>query len=132
VAAERLKLGMTVQDMVRVMSGGHRGATIVCMRLLQHGERVDPDTFHGGVASILDLDTLGIYEARIWTFYKDVCDRHLGRMIAVLRAHALGQLAGVSAQTLNHAVDNRGQRLDLDAVIGAVKSRLPNFQLDVR
>jgi hypothetical protein len=73
------------------------------------------------------LDTLGIYEHRIWGLYKDVCDCHLGKMIAVLRANQLGQLAGVNAHALNHAIDNYGDGIDLNAVVEAVKSRLPNF-----
>lgn len=128
MANERIKLEMTVQDMLLAMSGGNPGALTVCMELLKNGEKIDPDEFFkGGFASILDLDTLGIYEHRIWKLYKDVCGGHLGKMVAVLRANQLGQLAGVNAQALNHAIDNSGAGIDLDAVVEAVKSRLPNF-----
>ena len=127
MANERIKLDMTVQDMLFAMGGGNPGALTVCIQLLKDGEKIDPDAFIGGFASILDLDTLGIYEHRIWGLYKDVCGCHLGKMIAVLRANQLGQLAGVNAQALNHAIDNRGAGIDLDAVVEAVKSRLPNF-----
>ncbi|MFA5942192.1 MAG: hypothetical protein WC798_00755 [Candidatus Paceibacterota bacterium] len=127
MANERIRLEMTVQEMLMAMGGGNPGALTVCMELLKKGEKIDPDAFNGGFASLLDLDTLGIYEHRIWGLYKDVCGCHVGKTIAVLRAHQLGQLAGVDTKTLNHAIDNRGAGIDLDAVVEAVKSRLPNF-----
>lgn len=76
---------------------------------------------------ILLLDTLEIYNERIYMLWSDVCGRDMGKMIAVLRAYQLGQLAGVNAVALNHAIDNRGDGIDLAAVVEAVRSRLTNF-----
>jgi len=130
MANKRIKFDMTTQDMLFAMSGGNPEALTVCTQLWKDGEKIYPDAFNGGFASILDLDTLGIYEHRIWELYKDVCGCHLGKMIAVLRANQLGQLASVSAQALNHAIDNRGAGIDLDAVVEAVKSHVPNFNFE--
>lgn len=130
MANERIRLEMSVLDVPKAMGGGNPGALTVCMQLLRNGERVDPDAFGGGLSSILMLDTLKIYESRIWMLYKDVCGQHLGKMIAVLRAHQLGKLAGVDTKTLNHAIDHYGDGIDLDAVVKAVQSRLPNFNLE--
>jgi len=77
------------------------------------------------------MDTLGIYEERIWGLYEDVCGGEPGKVIALLRAYQLGQLAGVTLEALNHAIDNRGDGLDLEAVVEAVKGRLPNFNPEV-
>lgn len=127
MANERIKLDMSVRDVIMTMGGGNPDALTACMELLSKGERVDPDAFGGGLSSLLMLDTLGIYEERIYMLWSDVCKRDVGKTIAVLRAHQLGQLAGVDSKTLNHAIDNRGAGIDLDAVVEAVKSRLPNF-----
>ncbi len=59
--------------------------------------------------------------------WSDVCGRDIGKMIAVLRAHQLGELAGVDAKALNHAINNRGAGVDLGVVLEAVRGRLPNF-----
>jgi len=124
MANERIRLGMSVSDVIRMMGGKNPGALTVCMELLSKGEKVDPDAFGGGFRSLLMLDTLGIYEERIYMLWSDVCKCDVGKMIAVLRAYQLGQLTG---KVLNHAIDNRGAGIDLDAVVEAVKSRLPNF-----
>lgn len=127
MANERIRADMSVQDIVMAMSGGNLSAIITCMELLSTNKKVDPDAFDSGLFSILMLDTLGIYEERIYMLWNDVCKRDVSKMIAVIRAHQLGQLAGVDSMTLNHAIDNRGAGIDLDAVVEAVKSRLPNF-----
>ena len=79
------------------------------------------------LAQLMALDSLGIWEERVYMLWNDVCHRDTGKTIAVLRAYQLGQLAGVTKQALDHAIDHRGQGLDLEAVVAAVKQRLPNF-----
>lgn len=123
----RINAMMTEAQAVVAMVGGNPGATTVCALLMRDNGRIDPDAFMGGLGTIMFMDTLGIYESRIWMFYKDVCGCDLSMMIAVLRAHQLGQLAGVTDHALHHAIDNCGDGLDLDAVRQAVQSRLPNF-----
>ena len=130
MANERIKFGMTAKDLLIAMSGGNPGALGVCVQILEKSEQVDPDALLGGLGVLMSLDTLKIYEHRIWMLYKDVCGHDLVKMLAVLRAHQLGGLAGVNNQTLNHAIDNRGAGIDLDAVVTAVKERLSNFQLE--
>ncbi len=125
---ERIRLEMTIQELIFVMSGSNPGAISVCLGLLENGEKINPDEPFSGISNIFDLDALGIYESRIWMLYKDVCGEHLGNMIAVLHAHQLGQLAGVTTNALNHAIDNRGEGIDIDKVIAAVTKRLPNFK----
>lgn len=127
MASERIKLDMSIEDVIVAMSGGNAGSLTACMELLSWGEEMDPDSFCGGLNNLLMLDMLGIYEERIYMLWNDVCERDVGKTIAVLRAHQLGQIAGVDTETLNHAIDNRGAGIDLEAIMEAVKSRLPNF-----
>lgn len=127
----RIKLEMSVRDIIIAMCGGNPGAITACAELLQKSEKIDPDDALGsGFSSFLALDALGIYNERIYMLWSDVCKRDVAKTIAVLRAYQLGQLAGVDAKTLNHAIDNRGAGIDLDAVMKAVKGRLPDFNLE--
>jgi hypothetical protein len=124
---ERITLDMSLQDVMHAMSGGNPGALIACMELMKQGPSVDPNALFGGLAQLMALDSLGIWESRIYMLWNDVCHRDTGATIAVLRAYQLGQLAGVTKQALNHAIEHRGQGLDISAIVAAVKERLPSF-----
>lgn len=108
------------------MSNGNTGTLSVCCQILQQSAAVDPDCA-SGILPIMQLDTMNIWESRIWMLYKDVCNCDLPKMLAVLRAWQLGQLAGATTTAINHAIDNCGDGLDLDAIMTAVKKRLPRF-----
>jgi hypothetical protein len=123
----RLSLGMNGQQVVIAMAGGNPGALNVCVRILKEGGVIDPDDAFGGLGTILALDALGIHEERIWLLYKDVCRQDLAKMIAVLRARQLGQLAGATEAAINHAMDHGGQGLDLDKILDAVQAKFPRF-----
>jgi len=120
-------LNMTGTDILIAMADGNPGAITACMTLMEDAERVDPDSVLGAMSPIFALDTLGIYGSRIWMLYKDVCKQDTARVLALLRAHQLGQIAGVTSRALNHAIDNRGDGIDVDAALAAVKQRLPAF-----
>lgn len=121
---ERIKLDMSMMDVVAELSEGVPGALVVCMRMLKDGDTIDPDNMLGGVGSLLSLDSQGIYGSRIWMLYKDVCGEDLTKTIALLRATQLGF---VSDTDLDHAVDNRGAGVDVDALYAQVQERLPAF-----
>ena len=123
----RIKAEMNMQDMFLALCEGNPGALRVCMELFKGAEQIDPGSFHAGFASLLMLDTLKIYGPRIWMLYKDVCGENLVKMVALLRAYQLGQLAGVTENALNHAIDNRGAGLNIDLALKAVKEKMPNF-----
>lgn len=124
---------MTVDDVVLRLAGCNPGAITVCANILLHAQEIDPDAAMGGVLHLLRLDSMNIWEERIWGLYRDVCGRNLKKVIAVIRANQLGQLAGVTGDVLRQAIDSRNRdedgnvMIDTDAVIAAVKERLPNF-----
>lgn len=143
-------LKMTTQDAVLAMCGGNPGAIIACTELLTHSAAIDPQS--QGLFKLLELDSMGIYEERIYMLWSDVCGRDVGRMIAVLRANQLGQLGGVSEQSINYAIDHYGQGIApdlmknvilphgeredvqwiLDRVVALVRERLPDFNPGAR
>lgn len=118
----RIKLDMNVMDMLMAMAGENPGAITVCIQLLEQEKDIDGDSFLP-VASILNMDTLGIYEHRIWMLYKNVCSENLVNMIGVLRANQLGFL---STDSLNKAIDGK-QSIDVQDMLEKVRKRLPQF-----
>lgn len=125
MAESRIQLTDTPQSAVMKMSEGNPGALTVCARMFREGGQIDPDSFAGGLGSILSMDTIRIYGSRIWMLYKDVCGEDLRVTCAVLRAHQLGYLMEAD---LNHAIDNYGEGIDVPALVAKVEARLPNFQ----
>lgn len=126
---ERIRLEMSMLDVIITMSEGNPGAVAACAELMKYGAKIDPESFAGGLGSLMHLDTLGIYGSRIYMLWNDVCGRDVGKMIACLRAYQLGQ---ISPKTLTHAIDNRGNGIDIDAVVKAVKERLPKFNTEIQ
>lgn len=131
MANERLTdLNMTTADMIMKMTGGNPGSLRVLTEIMIDGGKIDPDDAFAGFGTIMGLDSRGIWDHRIWMLYKDVCGEDLMKMIALVRAEQLGQLAGVTKKALNHAIDNRGEGINVDAAVEAVKERLPNFNTE--
>lgn len=114
----------TAMDVLIKLAEGNPGALSVCMQLLTEGKKIDPQAFMGGLGWLLTLDDLGIYGPRIWMLFKDVSKQDLELMLAVLRANQLGM---ISKHELNHAIDNRGDGIDLDQILINVKERLEHF-----
>lgn len=70
----------------------------------------------------------GIYGSRLYQVWNDVCGRNVSKMIALTRANQLGQLAGITDEVIDHAIDHWGQGIDWKAVFDAVMDRLPEFK----
>lgn len=122
----RIELHDTVFATIDKMGGGNPGALSVVMDMMTQGPQIDPDNFMGGLGPILFMDTLGIYESRIWVLYKDVCKENVSTTICILRAVQMGFL---SEAELSFAIDNYGEGIDVDAECAKVTKKLPNFQL---
>jgi hypothetical protein len=56
--------------------------------------------------------------------FKDVCGQSIIKTVGMLRAVQLGYC---SREKLNHAIDNRGQGIDIPALMTQVRERLPDF-----
>ena len=121
---ERIKLTDSILEILTKMSEGNPGALNVCMNIIKNGAAIDPQSFCGSIGAILALDTHGIYGHRIWELYKYVCDENLESTLGVLRACQLGQLRETD---MLHAIDNRGENIDVAAIVAGVKARLPEF-----
>lgn len=120
----RIELADSTMSMILKMVEGNPGATTACLDLMSKSPAIDPDSAMGEFSTILMLDTYEIYGPRIWMFYSDVCGRDCKKVIALIRAVQLGLM---SLQTLQHAIDNRGDGIDHNSVLAMVQEQLPNF-----
>lgn len=114
----------TIMSSITKLVEGNPGALTVCMALMKDNARIDPDDAFKEIGPLLSLDTEGIYGSRIWMLYKDVCGQDTEKVLGLLRARQLGYLNTVPFQ---HAIDNYGDGLDVDAFLSKVKERLPKF-----
>lgn len=124
----RIELTDTTMGMILKMAGGNPGAMTVIVQLLEKGEAIDPDAAFGSLAQVLALDTHGIYEEKIWMFYKDICNQDIGMMIGLLRGIQLGIMP---KRELKDALDQNYARMDgarIAEVLEAVRERLPAFK----
>lgn len=122
----KIELTDSIQDVLFKISEGNPGALTVCLGILEHGEKIDPDNAMGGIGAILSLDTLQLYGSKIWMLFKDVCGKELPQMLGVLRAHQLGY---VTDAQVHHAVENYGDGINVPDLCAKVVECLPRFQL---
>lgn len=108
---QRIGLTDSVMNVVVKLAEGNPGAVTVLMRVLEKND----------IPAIIAMDGFGIYGSRIWMLYKDVCKENLESALAVLRGCQLGL---ITESALNHAIDNYGKGLDVDAVVESVKANL--------
>lgn len=120
----RIEITDTLINVVTKITDGNPGAIRVCLEIYQHGNEIDSLAWHGGLVSLLELDSIGIYGSRIWMLYKDVCKESIEDTIAMLRAVQLGIL---SDKDLEYAIDNYGKGINVvdlkQAVITVLKGK---------
>ena len=105
---QKIKGTDSFQDVARKMAESGPGMTNPgALRVVL--ELLSPQ-YAGDVHNVLFMDALGIYGPRIWCLYKDVCQEDYATMARVLDAVQEGKL---NKHTLNHAIDNYGQGLDI-------------------
>lgn len=120
----RIQLHDTGMSAAMKMSDGNPGALRVIAEMMRDGAKIDPDSALGGLAGVLDLDTLKIYGPRIWMLFKDVCGEDLRVTLAILRAWQFGFLTEAK---VNHAIDHYGEGIDVPALVAQVEKELPSF-----
>lgn len=80
MVANRIKLTDTILDAVLKMSEGNPGAATVLAHLTQKGL---------GAMQMCKLDDYGIYGARIWMCYKDLCGGDIDTLYTLLKENKL-------------------------------------------
>jgi hypothetical protein len=113
----RIKLTDTPMDIVVKMAEGNPGAVTVMSMCLLDGGKIDPDSAFGGLACLLDLDTLGIYGSKIWILFKDICGQNMTNFVGVLRAWQLGAISDPMAVKPE----------EVAGLLDQVRAQLPEF-----
>lgn len=116
--------GESTVDYIRALADDSPGPIRVLVQVLARGSDIDPDAALGSVASLFELDQLGIYGERIWMLYKDVCGGDLVLMLGLLRGVQLGI---IPREVLDHAIDNRGEGINADEILTKVRGELSRF-----
>lgn len=122
----RIELEDDTMSVIMKMADGNPGAMRVCMDLLKEAENIDTDDIMGGFGSLLMLDSEAVYGPEIWMLYKDVCKEQLWKMVGVIRACQLGI---INQSQLHHAINNRGEGINIDDCIKQVADRLKGFKI---
>jgi hypothetical protein len=110
---ERLSLDDNTMTAIMKMAGGNPGAVRICVELLKSEEVLN------GISALMSLDSLGIYESRIWLLYKDVCRESLDNMIACLRAWQFGILTELQ---ITQAIDGH-HAINVDNIVELVREQ---------
>ena len=102
------------QDVIRTLSGEDEESMRVCVAIIEHPNFTDSSfrLFYG-------LDLLGIRDANIQVFYKEVCHENLEYMIALVRGVLLKL---VPCEVLQNAMSHKGEGLDFEAIIKSLQA----------
>lgn len=74
------------EEMIEALSGGNLVAAEGCRAILEYAPTVDPDYARITVAYLFLIDALEVWDADLATLWKDVCGKHAGQMIALVRS----------------------------------------------
>ena len=128
--ANRLQLGMSLQQVVMAMAGENIGAATFCLQLLKDYKKYDPQSALGGLSPLYKLDELGLYNEKIWLLWKDICNENLGKFILLFRSVQLGFL---DADQLIKFTDYRTMEnglVNFDLLLEKVSAQLPTFSFN--
>jgi hypothetical protein len=119
----RIELGDNMQTTLYKMSSGNPGALMAMLSIMKHTEVVDPQSLMGPFSHLLNLDSFGIYDDKIYMLYNDICNRNPVYAIAALRAVQLGI---ISESVLISAINN-GENIDIKDLLFKVRQELSEF-----
>lgn len=126
----RIQLTDNIMSAMVKMSDGNPGALAAMADTLKIEKEVDPDAALTPMATILGLDTIGVYGSGIYVLWNDQCNRDAASLIALLRAHQLGF---ISSHEVKRAADDeaRSVKLPIADLWKKVCETLPNFRKPV-
>lgn len=112
------------------MAEGNPGAMQALMELLTEGEKVDPQSFMGGMGKIMILDTWEIYGSSIYVLWSDKCHKNTRRFIMLLRATQMGwfSVANLKVMAADQGFEFNITDEEFDELDAKVCSELEEFQ----
>lgn len=117
-----------VMSMTR-MADGDPAITNMLMGIVAASQKVDPANLEAHSAPLKALDEAGIYGKDIEGLYQ-ICGRHPGKMVALLRATTLGLVDAPAIKAALKPVGIlRAGGLDVDGITKEVESSVPEFSV---
>ncbi|PHS61236.1 MAG: addiction module antidote protein, HigA family [Thalassobium sp.] len=120
----RIKIDMSMEEIVSVMCEGNPGGMSAIMSLLKDTKKIDPQEFMEGFGHILFLDTMQIYGSHIYILWNDVCKRDSMAFIALIRAAQLGFTPVSDIVNLSNSIGE----INMPHLISQVQERLEDFK----
>jgi hypothetical protein len=121
-------------EMFEALSGGNPVAFEGCRAILEYAPSVDPDYARITVAYLFLIDVLEIWDDDLATLWKDVCGKHAGRMIALLRScQSQDQAAAESAKQLLRQIIRQwpnGPHVDFQVLERELRRTHPRFDME--
>jgi hypothetical protein len=122
----RIKLEMTVIDILQELCEGNPGAITACMELMAASPKVDPQAWAKDLQPLLQLDELKIYGSDIWLLYKDLCGQDSTKVLTLFRAQQLGMITAVELKAAMHNPNRFSEEMHANMLL-FVKSRVSKF-----
>lgn len=120
--------------MIEALCGGNAIAIEGCRAMLKYAPHVDPDYADITTAYFFLIDVLEIRDDELARLWKDVCGKHAGRMIALLRScQSPDEGAALDAKLqLLRIIRNwpDGPKIDFDVLAREIKRKHPRFNIE--
>ena len=128
----RIKPSMNSYERINVVVDGYPAAVSVCSKIIKNYYRVDPRNTFGFTTYICTLDRLGIRGEKLYTLWNDICGRHISKLIALIKAYQMGQVAGVTQNLLDVAISQKSSNINFGAIFKRLTDEMPEFNCRVR
>jgi|GEM_PF-4379118 len=122
------------EQMLKALSGGSPAAIKGLRAILDYGPAVDPEYARLGVAYLFLIDTLQIWDADLATLWEQVCAKHAGQMIALIRSCQSPNEATFedAARILRSIIKDwpNGTHIDFSVLERELRRKSPRFNME--
>ena len=123
----RLSLQMNAKSCILALSKNDKEAEEVCGNLLRSIPLVCPSYVSQSFTPFFTLDQMGVYENRIYSFFKYVCEEKYALMLAVLINVFEGRSSTLARPEIIYLVDKQIPLAGTEKLYEAVKTVYPCF-----
>ncbi len=104
---DRLRRGMTNDDIVDAFSEMNPGAMAACTALLKLGD--------DAIVVFIFLDSLRIYGSRLFQLYMNICDEDPDKVLTLIKENMMG-VSGTAIDDILTAIDSDGKDFNMEPI----------------
>jgi len=124
---QRLDIEKSMKENMMLMVGGNPGSMVALVDMVNSTIDVDAEGMRG-LSHLMNLDSLGIYDDKIWHLYSDICKRDVNSAVTLLRASQLGLIDRTLLVEACSRPDRTGAEMfNIPNIYKLVKEYLPNY-----